>query len=180
MDWKASRPAIEIAAESIAATCLGGAVVFAGAQSGAGLAMAGAAGALVAAAGLIILGRVDRYDGPLEARFAPLGFDEIDEEVLLLDQPIDGDHALLLDDPLPALDQESRVVRLFAAQSPGSDEAAPPLAGPGEMVARIEDFLELGRGSAAAVEGEARAASVDASAALHAALADIRRSLRQG
>ncbi len=191
MDWKASRPAIEIAAEWIAATCLGGAVGFAAAQFGAGLALAGAAGALIAVAGLIVLGRVDRAIDPRAEGFAPVGFGEVEEDVSLLDQPIGSDDALLLDDPLPALDQESRVVRLFAAQSPrsrravagqspGSDEAAPPLAGPGEMVARIEDFLELGRGGAAVAEGEARAASIDASAALHAALADIRRSLRQG
>ena len=180
MDWKASRPTIEIAAEWIAATCLGGAVGFAAAQFGAGLALAGAAGALIAVAGLIVLGRVDRAIDPLAESFAPVGFGEVEEDVLLLDQPIGCNDALLLDDPLPALDHESRVVRLFAAQPPGSDEAAPPLAGPGEMVARIEDFLELGRGGAAVAEGEARAASIDASAALHAALADIRRSLRQG
>jgi len=180
MDWKASRPAIEIAAEWIAATCLGGAVGFAAAQFGAGLALAGAAGALIAVAGLIVLGRVDRAIDPLAEGFAPVGFGEVEEEVLLRDQPIGSDDPLLLDDPLPALDEQSRVVRLFAAQPPGSDESAPPLDGPGEMVARIEDFLGLGRGVAAVAEGEARAASIDASAALHAALADIRRSLRQG
>ncbi len=51
MNWKASRPAIEIAVEWIAAACLGGAVVFAVAQIapfGAGVAVA--SGALVAAA----------------------------------------------------------------------------------------------------------------------------------
>jgi hypothetical protein len=47
------------------------------------------------------------------------------------------------------------------------------------MVARIEDFLGLGRGAAPASPTN-QAQSADASAALHAALADIRRSLRLG
>ncbi len=179
MNWKASRPAIEIAAEWIAAACLGGAVGFALAQFGAGLALAAASGALVAVAGLLVAGRVDCRSDPL-ARFVPVGFLSGDEEeVLLLDQPIDSGDALLLDDPLPALNEESRVVRLFAVQPPSRNEAAPPIAGPGEMVTRIEDFLGLGRGATPAAP-TSRAQSLDASAALHAALADIRRSLRQG
>ena len=73
-------------------------------------------------------------------------------------------------------------MRLFAAQPVGG-EAAPPLAGPGEMVARIENFLGQTRvGAASAEPGRlpGRSPAEDASAALHAALADIRRSLRHG
>jgi len=50
------------------------------------------------------------------------------------------------------------------------------------MIARIEDFLGQPRGSASTLEAPrdvSDAASRDASAALHLALADIRRSLRQ-
>jgi hypothetical protein len=87
---------------------------------------------------------------------------------------------LLLDTPLaPA--EGSRVVRLFG-DAPQPALEATTIPAPGEMLARIEDFLGVARGSAAAAEPAPNAnfASAEASAALHAALADIRRSLRQG
>ena len=176
MNRKASPPAIEIAIIWTAAACLGGAVGFAVARIapfGAGLVVAGIAGAIVALAAGFICARVDRGQ-PIDSLAAFL----VAEDVLLLDQPIDRDDVLLLDDPLPR-DGGSRVVRLFAAH-PVNAAASAPLAGPGEMVARIEDYLGLARGSAAAAEPARRASeAADASAALHAALADIRRSLRQ-
>ena len=72
-------------------------------------------------------------------------------------------------------------MRLFAA-SPAGGDAAPVPVGPGEMIARIETFLGQSRGDPAfeAPRSDAPAIPVDANAALHAALADIRRSLRQG
>lgn len=73
-----------------------------------------------------------------------------------------------------------RVVQLFAV--PAEEEEPPQsLVGPGEMIARIEDFLGQSR-SVASEPAAARGPvpSDDANAALHAALADIRRSLRQG
>lgn len=187
MNWKASPPAIEIAVEWIAAACLGGAVGFAVARIapfGAGLVVSGVAGAVAALAAWLILGRVDRQRGSRRQQHAPVNSpsDFLTEDVLLLDQPVDHDDVLLLDDPLPAVDHDSRVVRLFAAHSVGTAASA-PLAGPGEMVARIENFLGHARDSATAAEPAHlanKAASDDASAALHAALADIRRSLRQG
>jgi hypothetical protein len=47
------------------------------------------------------------------------------------------------------------------------------------MAARIETFLGGSRGGTAAAADPVAPATTDASAALHAALADIRRSLRQ-
>lgn len=187
MNWKASPPAIEIAFIWLAAACLGGAVGFAVARIapfGAGLVGASVAGAIVALAAWLIIGRVDSQRGSRQ-RFTPaasLTGTRVVEDALLLDQPVDRDGVLLLDDPLPEVDGESRVVRLFAAQ-PVATAASTPLAGPGEMVARIEDFLGLAQRSAASTEVAQRAneaTSDDASAALHAALAEIRRSLRQG
>ena len=185
MKWKASPPAIEIAAVTIAVSCLGGAVGFAVARLApfaTGL-VAGGAGTIVALAAWLILRRID-HQRDLRPSFAPesLGDLLVADGVLLLDQPVDDDE-LLLDDPLPVLGDASRVVRLFAAQPAGTEVAPLPLAGPGEMIARIEDFLGEARGIAARVEPIRRAdqaATDDASAALHAALADIRRSLRQG
>ena len=72
-------------------------------------------------------------------------------------------------------------MRLFAAP-PGNAEVPLALAGPGDMIARIEDFLGQGRDRIAHAEPIRRRepAADDASAALHAALADIRRSLNKG
>jgi hypothetical protein len=181
MHWKASPPAIETAAVSVAALSLGGAVAFAMAQVaplGAGLVGASAAGAIAALAAWMLVGRVDRRPAlPPFVTPAPVCA-ETDEDVLLLDQ-IAEDEPLLLDDPLPVLRDDSRVVRLFAALPDA--EAAAPLVGPGEMIARIEDFLGHSRPAPTGEQarGANKAASEDASAALHSALADIRRSLRQ-
>ena len=167
---------IELAVTAVAAICLGGAAGFAVmsfAPAGAGLLHGIGAGALVALAALAAGARVDRRHGSVAA-FAPV-------EPLVVDggelTPEDDD-ALLLDDPLPVPQPESRVVRLFAV--PDVDAAA-PTAGPGEMIARIEHFLGQGRGAPGdAPVARDNTASDEASAALHAALADIRRSLRQG
>jgi len=177
MDWKAQRPAIEIAAESIAAACVGGATAFAvwsAAPPAAAWIAAVTSGLLTATGALFLMQRVDRPRRPGE-RFVPVDF--ADEAVLLLDDAIDDDGALLLDDPLPPIDEDSRVVRLFAAPPTGDPSA--PLPPPGEMAARIEDFLGVTRTAPAAAPMPFHPPVEDASAALHAALADIRRSLRQ-
>ena len=76
---------------------------------------------------------------------------------------------LLLDDPLSEVPADSRVVSLFAPEPPT----------PGALVARIADYLgersPLGR---AAGDDMAGPVAVDAGAELHAALANIRASLR--
>jgi hypothetical protein len=89
------------------------------------------------------------------AAFVPVDF----EEATFADE-------LLLDDPLISIDPDSRVVRLFERQD----------ATPGELVTRISDFLGERAAPVSAQVQEYR--PVDASAALHAALANIRASLR--
>jgi hypothetical protein len=74
----------------------------------------------------------------------------------------------LLDDPIIEVAPESRVVQLFARAEPT----------PGELVLRIEDYLSDGRRTPAREASAAQQRPVDASAALHAALANIRASLR--
>jgi hypothetical protein len=88
--------------------------------------------------------------------------------------PIETDDAehdeLLLDDPLGETEDDSRVVRLFAKQEPT----------PGELLLRIEDFLGDG-GRRIDPHPAANApppAAADAGAALQAALANIRASLK--
>ncbi len=184
MNWKATPSRIEIAATSIAAACLGGAVGFAVARIGplgAGVVEAIVAGCLAALAGWILIGQVDRHRRLelIVSAASPEG-EVTDEDVLLLDQFV-KDETLLPNGALPVLRDDSRVVRLFGAHPVGVGPAT-PLTGPGEMIARIEEFLCQPRGSAVITKperGAGRAAADDASAALHVALADIRRSLRQ-
>ena len=187
MDLKARRPRIEIAAEWIAALCLGAAAGFAALSlTAAGLLGAVAVAILSAAAALFALALVDRHVVDADPAFEPVAFPEEAEpvdvdkaDVLILEDKVEDD-ALLLDTPVAAAEPESRVVRLFGG-APHSSEAG-NIPAPGEMLARIEDFLGVARGGAEQGEPVRRAneASADASAALHAALADIRRSLRQG
>lgn len=91
-----------------------------------------------------------------EAGFEPVAFD--------ICTP---DDVLLLDDPLVEIAPDSRVVRLFAREEPT----------PGELVLRIADYLNDGHRVPAA-ETAVEHRPVDASAALHDALANIRASLR--
>lgn len=90
-------------------------------------------------------------------------------------EPIDESirDELLLDDPLGEVAADSRVVSLFESEI--DDEVATP----GALVARIADYLD-GRSPdtrSADDRGEERLPA-DAGAALHAALANIRASLR--
>ena len=178
--------AIESTIAALAAGCLGCAVGFAVARlapGGAGLAPAITAGVMVALAGWLTIARIDRRADLRGASFTPVeALAAMDgEEVVTPAEVAISDDCLLLDDPLPRLAGESRVVRLFAPQA-GGPSAATPSAGPGEMIARIEDFLghRAGAGESRPARPADPAASDEASAALHAALADIRRSLRQG
>jgi hypothetical protein len=100
--------------------------------------------------------------GPVEAREGVLLLDNFYEEPLLLEDRYE--EPLLLDDPLVTT-EGSRVVQLFAAQ---------PTPTAGELKDRIDRHL------AGALPDEAPTARhvPDASDALHAALDDLRRSLR--
>lgn len=191
MDWTARAPGIERAAEWGAAVMLGAAAAIALALlAPVGLIVAACGGAGAAAAAIAVQRSVAPGVGGNFPGFEPVDWPgDADGEVLLLDESLiadDGD-ALLLDDPLPRA-EPSRVVRLFGNAPAGEPAVGDPAAipAPGEMLARIETFLGTHRGPApvtvlpAAAAGAARAAaSAEASAALHAALADIRRSLRQ-
>jgi len=154
---KSSSPksAAERLIKTVAALSLGAAVVLAIFElvplgAGALAVAAMAAGVAAAAAGFALLVAVDEPGFP-RLRFDPIEF------------PCD---VLLLDQPIAWVDAESRVTRLFISE-------------PGEPVARIGHFANAGRAfprnGVPQVGGDARP---DASAELHAALAEIRQSLR--
>ena len=111
-------------------------------------------------AGVALLRRLAGESANAQPRFEPVPFEDFSDE------------ELLLDDPLLPISEYSRVVRLFDEQ-PRT---------PGEMVARISDFLEVRPPvpHLATADGEAQPPHrpSDASAALHEALASIRASLR--
>lgn len=101
---------------------------------------------------------------PIEA-LPELLLDQRFEEPLLLEQRLVEDDALLLEDRLDEPGPASRVVRLFQPA---------PVPTAGELKCRIDRHLAGDRGT-----GEPRPAPpADASDALYAALAELRRSLR--
>ena len=140
--------AAERIVETVAALCLGAAVALAifelAPLSGGALAVAAmAGGATASATGFALL---IASGGTV---FATRAFDPVE---------FTPDDVLLLDDPVIPDRPTARVVQMFVPQA-------------GEMVTRIDQFLETKRGAA-------RESAPDASAALHAALAQIRQSLR--
>lgn len=160
MNWDTRRnpiePIVEWAAPAALATAVGWAAwILIGS-------VAIASGSLLAvfALGVILLRWVAADAGIRLAAFEPQTLDDAPGE------------ELLLDDPLVALEESSRVVRLFDKQ-PNT---------PGEMIARISDFLgerPMSPRVVAAAEGVNRLHHPsDASQALHEALANIRASLR--
>lgn len=161
MDF-ADRPhPLERFTAALAALILGGAVatslIMLAPLAGAALLVAGVGGGAAASVGgFVLLDRIGRR-GTIATEFEPVAFAEATE----LDE-------LLLDEPIVL--STSRVVQLFKPD--------PPLPEPGELAARIEDFLGAGR--ALPPRPAEPVARHDATAALHAALADIRRSLRNG
>lgn len=168
MEWAQKQHAAETLAEWGAPTLLGLSAGWAAIRLGLPIA---AVAALLAAAfvtGLFVMRLAGRTS---PAAIAPFEAPEIEpvepewEELLL--EP--KDELLILDDPLIEPAADSRVVRLFERQEPT----------PGELVDRIADFLGEGRHPAPAAKPAAMEQPVaDASAALHAALANIRASLR--
>ena len=179
MEWKQQSHPVERAAISIAGLSLGCASAFALFKLTplAGTVLTGAAGVgglAAACGGLILLGRIGKSRSGdsgdirlidfVETVGEQAGYAESDQDINV--------NELLLDDPIAPLDPDSRVVRLFQPEQPPE-----PLPEPGEMVARIATFLNSGRGAAHSV-AEAVPVRADANTALHAALADIRRSLR--
>ena len=114
-------------------------------------------------AGLAVMRRVGEPDFPL-AEFDPVQFPEAEEPLELVDA-------------IAPIDEDSRVIRLFAPET---------IAAPGELAERIDQWLEGARertgalaanGDGGAAAGHGRTSST-ASAALHSALDELRRSLR--
>ena len=127
-----------------------------------------AAAAVVFAGGWGAMRKADSGAPAALASFETPQIEPIEPELeeLLLEAK---DELLILDDPLVDPPSDSRVVRLFA----------PPEPTPGELVDRIAEFLGGDRKPAPVPQLSAENQySVDASAALHAALANIKASLR--
>lgn len=174
MNWAGKQHPLETLAEWCAPAVLAGAIgwsaTLVGVEAPVSAAVAGAAFAV----GLMAIRSIGRSSNRPSFAFepAPLEVAELDE--LLLDTPLTEAESrsgeLLLDDPLTDVAEDARVVRLFAKQEPT----------PGELVSRIEDFLGEGarRPAAQPVAERKRQAIPDAGAALQAALANVRASLK--
>ena len=156
MSWASKHP-VEVIAEWAAPSLVAVAAGWAASLAALPLVGVAAAGVMALAFGVVTMRLAGTAPILSEASFETLPFgDAIVDDVLLLD------------DPLIEIEAQSRVVQLFAKSEPT----------PGELVLRIEDYLGDGRRAPApdAPTGEQR--PIDASAALHAALANIRASLR--
>ena len=159
---------LEAAVEWVAPILLAAAFGWAGFRLGAPMAGVLAAVIVAFAGGLGIMRRTDHAAPVTIAPFEAAAIDPVEPELdeLLLEPK---DEILILDDPLVAPPSDSRVVRLFERQEPT----------PGELVDRITDFLGGSRQPAPVPQRPVEDHySVDASAALHAALANIKASLR--
>lgn len=155
MSWATKHP-VEVVAEVGAPAVLAMAAGWAASAFGLPMAAVAAVGVIVLVLAVTFMRLAAGVPIAAEADFEPVPFEDAIEEF----------DELLLDDPLVGFEPNARVVQLFDRPEPT----------PGEMVARIEDYLGDGRRAVAPEETEQR--SVDAGAALHAALANIRASLR--
>lgn len=166
MNWASKQHPVETIVEWVAPIPL--AIAFAWACLRLGLNRNEAAAAAVAAltAGFAILRIAGRKAEGQSFSFEPAAIETVapEPEELLLEEK---DELLELEDELVEVADDSRVVRLFAREEPT----------PGELVERIADFLGDSRRPVPAAPVEA-ARPADASAALQAALANIRASLR--
>ena len=156
MSW-ASKHSIEVLAEWGAPASLATAAGWAALAAGLPLAARIAIAVIALMAGVVAMRLAGGAPIIAEAGFEPAPFEEEDRR-----------SELLLDDPLVEIAPDSRVVQLFAKPEPT----------PGELVLRIEDYLSDGRRGPSGHEGAVAQQPVDASAALHAALANVRASLR--
>jgi len=156
MDWASKHP-VEVATEWGAPLLLAGAAGWGASVGGMPPAVVAAAGTVALAVGVVTMRLAGRAPIVAGASFEPVAFeDAVTQDVLLLD------------DPIIQIAPESRVVQLFARAEPT----------PGELVLRIEDYLSDGRRTPAPEASAVQQRPVDASAALHTALANIRASLR--
>lgn len=166
MNWASKQHPVETVVEWIAPIPLAVAAAWACWRLGLNRIEAAAAGVAALTAGFAILRYAGRKSEGLSFAFEPAAIEPVTPELeeLLLDEK---DELLELVDELVEVPEGSRVVKLFAREEPT----------PGELVDRIADFLEEGRRPAPAARVET-APPADASAALQAALANIRASLR--
>ena len=172
MNWAGKQHPLETAAEWCAPAILATAGGWAAKVAAMPLAVVAAAAILTFTVGLAAMKMAGGDRRLFEPSFRPTAVETVEpdamEELLLRPE----DEVLLLDDAIEDPDPASRVVRLFARQEPT----------PGELVDRIADFLGEGRkreaGATIAILPTPDVAQPDASAALHAALANIRASLR--
>ena len=158
---------LEAAVEWAAPLLLAAALGWASFRLGAPLAGVFAAAIVAFAGGLGIMRRTDHAARAAIAPFEAAAIEPVEPQLdeLILDAK---DEVLILDDPL-VVPSGSRVVRLFERQEPT----------PGELVDRITDFLGGARQPALVPQRPVEDQhNVDASAALHAALANIKASLR--
>jgi hypothetical protein len=155
MVWAKKHP-VEVVAEWVAPALLATAAGWAAWMAVLPLAAVAAFGAMAFAVAFVAMRLAGGAVNSVEAGFEPVPIEDaaVDE--------------LLLDDPLVEIAADSRVVQLFAQPEPT----------PGELVLRIEDYLNDGRRAPQSDTAEVDQRPVDASAALHAALANIRASLR--
>jgi len=158
----------EAAAEWGAPLVLATALGWAGFRLGAPLAGVAAAVIVALAGGVGVMRKAGSNVGAMIASFEMAQIEPVEPEIgeLILEEK---DELLVLDDPLIEPNPDSRVVRLFERQE----------LTPGELVDRISEFLGGARQPAPVPQRPVEDQhNVDASAALHAALANIKASLR--
>jgi hypothetical protein len=156
MEWARKPHQVEMLADWGAPIVLACAVAWAASLAGLPLAAKAASGVMALASGMIAMRLAGRSPLAAEAGFEPVEF-----------EASYGMDELLLDDPLVEVAADSRVVKLFERNDPT----------PGELVLRISDYLSE-QGKAPSPVDTQPERQVDASAALHAALANIRATLR--
>ena len=156
MEWTGKPHPVEVLADWGAPIVLACATAWAASLAGLPLAAKATSGVMALASGMIAMRLAGRLPLPAEAGFEPVEFEA----------PNDKDE-LLLDDPLVEVAADSRVVRLFERNDPT----------PGELVLRISDYLSEQGKTPSPIDPQVKQ-QVDASAALHAALANIRATLR--
>lgn len=166
MNWASKQHPVETVVEWIAPIPLGLAAAWACLHLGLNRIEAVAAGVAALAAGFAVLRLEGRKTAASPFGFEPAAIERTTPDLgeLLLEEK---DELLELEDELVEIAEDSRVVQLFSREEPT----------PGELVERIADFLGEGRRPAPAAPTEL-AKAADASAALQAALANIRASLR--
>lgn len=168
MSWAGKQHPIESFVEWTAPIPLAAAVGWAAVRLGFAAVLALVLGAIALTGGLAAIRAVGRVGATSSAKFQPAAIEPSESTLgeLLLEAK---DEILLLDDPLIEPGGDSRVIRLFARPQPT----------PGELVDRIEGFLgEVGRTIPPVAADPIERRPIDASAALHAALANVRASLR--